>query len=90
MLHSSINEPNFYSANIPGVARLNGATPKSVLNSKIDEAVPQHQHVIEHAGVYGGKAKSKRYVLRHLLKVAIEEDERTNSGKLFQKKGLKS
>ena len=49
----TINQPNFYSANIPGVARLSGATSKSVLNNKIDEAVPQRQQVIGHAGVYG-------------------------------------
>ena len=32
----SINQSNFYSANIPSVARVNGVTSKSVLNSKID------------------------------------------------------
>ena len=35
----SINE-NFYSASIPGEARLSGATAKSVFNSKIKEAFP--------------------------------------------------
>ena len=44
---------------MPGVARLSGATTKLVLESKIDEAVPHHQQVIRHAGVYGGKARSK-------------------------------
>ena len=44
----SINQPNFYSTNIPGTARYRGATSKSVHNSKIDEAVPQHQQVIGH------------------------------------------
>ena len=58
-----------------------------MLNSKIDEAVPQDQQVIGHAGVNGGKARSKRYVLRHFLKVATEVDERTDSGKLFQREG---
>ena len=82
-----MSPPNFYSANIPGVARLSGATSKSVLNSKIDEAVPQHQQVIGHAGVYGGKARSKRYGLRHFLKVATEVDERTASTMLFQREG---
>ena len=62
-------------------------TSQSVLNSKIDEKVPQCQQVIGHAGVYGGKARSKRYVLRHFLKVATEVDERTDSCKLFQRKG---
>ena len=36
----------------------------------------------------GGKAKSKRYVLRRLLKVAIEVAERTDSGRLFQREGV--
>ena len=36
----SINQSNFYSANIPGEARLSGATAKSVFNSKIEETVP--------------------------------------------------
>ena len=61
-------------------------TCKSVLNSKIDEAVPQRQQVIGHAGVYEGKAKSERYVLRHFLKVETEVDERTDSGELVQRK----
>ena len=59
-------------------------TSKSVLNSEIDEAVPQRQQVIRHAGVYRGKARSKRYVLKHFLKVATKVDERTDSSKLFQ------
>ena len=82
----SIKQPNFHSANIPGVARLSGATSKSVLNSKMDEAVPQCQQVIGHVGVYGGKVRSKRYVLRHFLKVETEVDEWTDS-KLFQREG---
>ena len=36
----SINRTNFNSANIPGEARLSGATAKSVFNSKIEETVP--------------------------------------------------
>ena len=70
---------------MPGVTRLSGVTAKSVLNSKIDEAVPQRQQVIGHDSVYGGKARSKRYVLRHFLKVETEVDEQTDSGKLFQR-----
>ena len=35
----------------------------------------------------GGKAKSKQYVLRRLLKVATEVAERTDSGRLFQRQG---
>ena len=36
-INQSINQSNFYSANIPGKARLSGATAKSVFNSKIEE-----------------------------------------------------
>ena len=36
----SINQSNFYSANIPGDARLSGATAKLEFNSKIEEIVP--------------------------------------------------
>ena len=83
----SINHSHFYSNNIPCIAGLSGVTAKSVLNSKIDGAVPQCQQVIEHASVYGRKTTSKRYILRHFLKVETEVDERTDSGKLFQRKG---
>ena len=34
-----INQSNLYSANIPGKARLSGATAKSVFNSRIKETV---------------------------------------------------
>ena len=40
-----------------------------------------------HTGVYEGKAKSKRYVLRRLLEVATEVAERTDSGRLFEREG---
>ena len=36
----SINRSDQYSANIPGEARLRGATAKSVFNSEIEETVP--------------------------------------------------
>ena len=39
-LIQSINQSNFYSANISSEARLRGATAKSVFNSKIEETVP--------------------------------------------------
>ena len=55
-----------------------------MLHIKIDEAV-QSQQVIGHAGVYGGKVRSNRYVLRHFLKVETEVDGRTDGGKLFQR-----
>ena len=38
-INQSINQSNFYSANLPGKARLSGTTAKSVFNSKIDQAV---------------------------------------------------
>ena len=34
------NRSNFYSANIPSIARLSGTTAESVFKSKIDKAVP--------------------------------------------------
>ena len=34
-----INQLNFYSTNIPGKAKLSGATAESVFNSKIEETV---------------------------------------------------
>ena len=36
----------------------------------------------------GGETKSKRYVLKRLLKVATEVAERTDSGRLFQREGV--
>ena len=36
----SINQSNFYSANIPGVARLSGATARSVFKWDVVEVVP--------------------------------------------------
>ena len=42
---------------------------------------------MDNTGVYGGGTKSKRYVLRRLLKVATEVAERTDSGRLFQREG---
>ena len=38
--NQSINQSNCYSTNIPGEAKLSGATAKSVFNSKIEETVP--------------------------------------------------
>ena len=36
----SINQSNFYSTNIPGEARLSGATAKLVFNSQIKDTCP--------------------------------------------------
>ena len=51
----SINQSNFNSADITSSV----ARQPNRCNSKIDE-VPEHHQAIGHAGVYGGKAKSKR------------------------------
>ena len=37
----------------------------------------------------GGKAKSKRYIFGCFLKVATEMGERTDSGSLFQRDGMR-
>ena len=39
------------------------------------------------AGIIGGKAKSKRYVFRSLLKIAVEGAVRTKTGSLFDRVG---
>ena len=36
----SINQSNFYSVNIPGIARLSDATARSVFKYKVVEAIP--------------------------------------------------
>ena len=38
-------------------------------------------------GIYGGMAKSKRYIFGYFLKVATEMAEGTDSGRLFQRDG---
>ena len=68
----------YYSTNIPGAARLSGVTAKSVCNSQIKEAVPQHKRAIRL--VYGGKVKSKRCDFSCFLKGATEMAKRTDSG----------
>ena len=85
LYEKSNNQSNFYSANIPGKARLSGMTAESVFNSKIDETVPWYQRVVGCAGICGKKAKSKRCVFRCFLKVATEMAEWTDSGRLFQR-----
>ena len=39
-INQSINQSHFYSANILGVARLSGATARSVFKYKAVEAIP--------------------------------------------------
>ena len=40
LINQSINQSNFYSANIPGVARLSGSTDRSVFKCEVVEVVP--------------------------------------------------
>ena len=40
LTYQSINQSNFYSANIPGVARFSGATARSVFKCEVVEVVP--------------------------------------------------
>ena len=79
----SINQSiHFYTANIPGKARLSGMTAESVFNSKISEAVPWHQWAVWFASVYREKARSKRCVFRCFFKVATEMTQWENIGRL--------
>ena len=39
-LNQSINQSNFYSTNIPGIARLSGATARSAFKYEVVEAIP--------------------------------------------------
>ena len=55
-----INQSNFYSANIPSIARLSGTTARSVFKSEVDEVILYHQQAVMSVGVYREKAKSKR------------------------------
>ena len=66
---------------------LSGAAHESVFNRELAEAVSYHQWAIGQAGVYGGKAKSKRCVFRCFLEVSTEMAERTDNGRLFQRDG---
>ena len=85
--YQSINQSNFYSANIPGEARLSGATAKSVFNSKIEENSSVTSTGHGEWRYLWGKAKSKRCVFTYFLKVATELAERTDSARLFQRDG---
>ena len=83
----SIYQSDFYSADIPGEARVSGVTAESVFSSKIDETVLWHQWFVGCASVYRGMTKSKRCVFRCFLKVATEMTEQTDSSRLFQRDG---
>ena len=79
--YQSINQSNFYSANIPGEARLSGTTATS---RKQFRNINRPWEVMVSMG---GKAESKRCVFRYFLKVGTEMAERTDSGRLFQRDG---
>ena len=48
----SINQSNFYSANIPGIARLSGATARSVFKCEVVEVVPNQSILREVCQIY--------------------------------------
>ena len=57
--------------------------------AKIQDSVQKRcQQTIGCAGIYGGKAKSKRCVFRCLLKVVVEGANRTKRRNLFHRLGL--
>ena len=61
------------------VAHQTNQCPKA----KIQDSVQNNQQTIGCAGIYGGKAKSKRCVFRRLLKDAVEGADQTKRGSLF-------
>ena len=68
----------------PGsVAHQTNQCPKA----KLQDSVQKCQQTIRCAGIYGGKAKSKRCVFRHLLKVAVEGADWKKRGSLFHRLG---
>ena len=86
-INQSINQSNFYSANIPGqepgsVAR----QPNRCSTAKSRKQLSKINWPWGEIVSMGGKAKSKRCVFRYFLKVATELTERTDSGRLFQKR----
>ena len=88
LMDQSVNQSiNFYSTNIPGKVRLSSTTAESVSNGKALRALPRRQQAIRHAGVHGGKAKSKRCVFTQFLEVAVETAERTDSEMLLHREG---
>ena len=57
------------------------------LKARIQDSVQKHQQTIGCAGLYEGKATSKRFVFRRLLKDAVEGADRTKRGSLFHRVG---
>ena len=85
-INQSINQSNFYSANIPGVARLSGATQWR--NSQISVQIQSHFGFSETlTGCYARRCLpgEGQVVLRRLLQVATELAELTDSERLFQR-----
>ena len=81
-INQPINQSNFYSANIPSL----GLVAQQADRCSNIKSLRLFRNINRPLGTpvsTAGKAKSKRYVLRRLLKV----DERTDSGRLFQRKG---
>ena len=76
-INQSINQSMFYSTNIPGVARLTGATDPCSKAKSMN--LFRHINSSSGSGDYAWKVKSKRYVLRRLLKVATEVAEYFNN-----------
>ena len=57
--HQSVNQSIFKSPNIPGEARLSGATGESVSNSRIDETVQLHQWAVGCAAFQRGRPSQR-------------------------------
>ena len=73
-----------YPQRRPGsVAHQTSQCPKA----KIQDSVQKRQQTTGCAGSHGGKAKSKRYVFRRLLKDAVEGADRARRGSLFHRVG---
>ena len=85
-VYQSLNQPGFNSSNMSNEARLGGVTAEWISNDKFSS--PRHQQVIGHAGVDGGKAKSKRCIFRCFWKVGFEGTKQTDTGRLFHGEGL--
>ena len=83
----SINQSNFYSANIPGEATLSGATAESVFNSN-DKVMKQSHNINGSSGVLvsmgGGKAMSSRSDALGCEKVLSNEGMISLEGRLMK------
>ena len=87
-INQSINQSELllrqYPRRRPGsVAHQTNQCPKA----EVQDSIQKRQQSIGCAGIYGGKAKSKRCVFRRLLKVAVEGADQTKRGSLFHRSG---